>query len=1240
MANPDSLPALHASPECDAELVPWRLAGGPRLTAVAKIAIALEAGELKKLAEREDLVHRDRHHDRSPMRSLEHAAELAPLLPGAEVVIVGHAYAPRGLATPTLAVQLQVARKGVVSLRKRIVVTGDRRDPRANPIPFQRMPLTWERAMRTEANPVGIDPNAAAPNLFNPDNPAVAACFAPISSLWSARRSRLGAVPRSVVESDSPDLPAGFDFNYYRAAPDDQQLQGLKGDEWLALDGMHPLLPRLEFKLPGVLVVARLVQPAGRPLKVQPLLPDRLVIDTDRQRATLTYRGAFAAEWTQLAGHRVEIGVSKQDETLRFPDHDDPSTLRGRSRVAAQAAPVSVGETVAVGHAVSDGSLPFAGAPAAAPRNEPPLVDRGLPFGANQPPPPAPPPNVPTPPPVVAKPPAILAPPERDPFMSTMMVDSVRARSAPVPFADAIEPGEPAAPATTRGLPFQRSSSNEEEEAQDTKKKPEREGEVVPTLADAPVMITAFPWQLQPPQDVLVIAVKATFDLVPNEPAQIREEPAMVHGDVFEGDDLDGPLDLASDFAILKPEVDVLLRGTAYAPGGKATAMRVSVRVRGEHGTVDRSIAVFGDRTWQGGALQVLPSNPEPFESMPITYARAFGGPELEVNPQGVGHRGGPSADGVRRLPNFEEISKLIKAPSDTPPPAGLGAVHPLSRARTALLGTYDPEWFKTRWPYFPRDFDFRYFQAAPAAQRLSRAVGNEEYELVGVHREHGTLKGRLPEVRPRLFAVRTDAAGGGMQEVPLRLDTITFAPDDNAVHLVWRGNIDVRDDDAPELARVFGTVEPLVGPPLSLDEVRARYLAALAGPPEVGLVVPEEAPQAPAAPTAEDAEDDATAKQIEDDLAAREAEIAALLPPPDADAPPPGPLPEPDPVAIAEAMREGGATEDEIAEIMEAFAPPTTEPPPAPAVDLRELVKKRIEDGEPLSGLELAGADLRDLDLSAQSLERTNLSGAKLDRANLTSADATGANLSGASLTHANLDQTLLVEADLTKADLTDAVVTGALLDRVEAGGLVAVRADFRRAMMSGAIMQEADLASAKLDDADLTEADLTSARLDRATFLRANMKSIRLYEATGVGASFDGATMTNARAEAAVLTESFFREVKCDDSVWERADLSKSTFLGASLRGSSFLKATCRATVFSGADITRGRLRKSRMVGAQFIKTNLMEATCDRAVFENADLRGANLHAASLLRTVLHNAKLDEANISYSDLDKRQPA
>jgi hypothetical protein len=106
-----------------------------------------------------------------------------------------------------------------------------------------------------------------------------------------------------------------------------------------------------------------------------------------------------------------------------------------------------------------------------------------------------------------------------------------------------------------------------------------------------------------------------------------------------------------------------------------------------------RRVVVFGDRVWAkqfGGGL--VPSDPLPFESIPIGFDRAFGGgwdepPGLmastnlphpgyrhahPLNPGGQGYY--PDAERARGapLPNVERPEALIQRWNDAPDPAGL----------------------------------------------------------------------------------------------------------------------------------------------------------------------------------------------------------------------------------------------------------------------------------------------------------------------------------------------------------------------------------------------------------------------------------------------------------------------------------------------------------------------------------------------------------------------------------------
>lgn len=759
-------------------------------------------------------------------------------------------------------------------------------------------------------------------------------------------------------------------------------------------------------------------------------------------------------------------------------------------------------------------------------------------------------------------------------------------------------------------------------------------GESVPTVSDVGFSVTTMPWQITPPEDVIVVIVKGTFDLVPNAPATLRDESELPEDDAFEDDDLERALVHAGDFAIMKPEVDVLVEGHVYAiapqPGSKGTtAMQAAVRVRGAGGAVDRAIAVFGDRAWAGAALTRVPSDPSPFESIPLTYARAFGGPNYAANPNGVGAGAEPSSDGVRRMPNFEEIGKLVTSPDASPPPAGLSGIHPEWAARRRFVGTFDKAWYRERWPYYPRDFDWHYFQSAPPNQRLPRANGDEEYELVGVHPAHGRIAGRLAGLRARVFAKRYGK--DDLVDVPVRLDTISFAPDDGAVHLVWRGHLPVTSDDAPEIEALFATTEPVAGPAVTLADARDRYVRAVAEPAEEDDDdAPDEEPEA-ARETEEDVEArkiDAQIAEIEADILGRQADAGVTS----------EPVPEPDPEVIAALLREAEADEEDVQEVLAGMRGEERAAPPEPKPEVRALVEERLKSGESLAGVDLRGVDLSDLDLAGADLEELDFSHARFDRSNLSRASLVGSKFVAASFVAANLAGATASDADFTEARLIETNLVGARFERVEARGACAEGADFTKANLEEAIFGDADFTRAKLDEALLGATDFTGATLERATFRRAAMVDVRLYDVRGEKVIFDGADLTNARAEGAKLPGASLRDVVADGSVWERATLSNANFLGASLRDASFNKARCDKTIFGEVDLRAGRLLKARLTGAMLVKANLMDARLDRAILDGADLRGANLHGASLLRTSLKGAQLDQALITYSDLDRRQ--
>src|SRR5262245_17381312 len=129
-------------------------------------------------------------------------------------------------------------------------------------------------------------------------------------------------------------------------------------------------------------------------------------------------------------------------------------------------------------------------------------------------------------------------------------------------------------------------------------------------------------------RELLIVVVKGTFR-IPRElggALVLHEEQApLVISDEFYGEPGLSAPKYEVDFAPRKTRCDLILNGTAHAPGGRLTG-RVTVGV--SVGSWSKSFAVVGDRFWSNaGGVRSTPA--QPFETMPVNYDRAFGGADL-----------------------------------------------------------------------------------------------------------------------------------------------------------------------------------------------------------------------------------------------------------------------------------------------------------------------------------------------------------------------------------------------------------------------------------------------------------------------------------------------------------------------------------------------------------------------------------------------------------------------------------
>ncbi len=297
-----------------------------------------------------------------------------------------------------------------------------------------------------------------------------------------------------------------------------------------------------------------------------------------------------------------------------------------------------------------------------------------------------------------------------------------------------------------------------------------------------------------------VAILKATYDILSDGSLRIADQQKPpVFQDIFAGEPGQSTTLYESDGAFFKPSTDIVVVGTACAPGGKPTeSFQVGLAVGG----LRKIVTVTGDRRWlRSKGRSAAISEPEPLTEMPLVWEKAFGGADTthggptkhdfdRRNPIGTGFRltDTPGClDGVP-LPNLEYPDALIKHWHDRPGPASFGFVGRHWHPRIALAGTYDEKWQKARLPLLPEDFDYRFFNSAPADQRYSKFFrGGEVVRAVNFSK-----RGREQFTIPTLTVFFCGFAKKQRFEVEARLDTVIFEFDKEIIMLIWRTKYDV----------------------------------------------------------------------------------------------------------------------------------------------------------------------------------------------------------------------------------------------------------------------------------------------------------------------------------------------------------------------------------------------------------------------------------------------------------------
>lgn len=726
----------------------------------------------------------------------------------------------------------------------------------------------------------------------------------------------------------------------------------------------------------------------------------------------------------------------------------------------------------------------------------------------------------------------------------------------------------------------------------------------------------------------------------------------------------------------VKPKVrgEALLSGFAFAPQGVPAPI---VPVRLSAGPIDKEVWAVGDRWWK----MTGPTDAVPFTEMPLGYDRAFGGEGYAQNPTGKGFAtiDNGAGEALQPLPNLEMAKKLITSPRERPPIAGFAPIDPALPQRMGKLGTYDKKWLETRYPEMAEDFDPTYFNVAPEDQWIEGYwQGGEPFVLQNAHREKPRIEGVVPSLKARCFVTRRGAEGA-LDDVALRCDTLWFLPHLERVLMIFRGGIDVIDEEASDIVDVLvglerqgqprdvehyreirrlridksrGALFSLRDPDLlpadlriarsaalldmddllgrehlaranlrrraerELGAARARVEAAGIDPDQV---LPRELPAEPKQPEVHELPD--LIDRMKQDAEKHKEEATARLREAcknvgiDYDQ------------KVADAGKSGGGPPQFNAEAHFAHTKGLIDKLRALGMPLPEGAAK-VEDPAFLEALRKAETSIRD----AYRRAAHHMPPAReLDEAE---AATLRLQIEAALAAKESLVDRDLTGADLSGLDFSGCDLTGVLLEKARLAGCSfrganVARVVFARADLTGADFHGARAVGANFGEADLTRAKLTGdIDLSESVFIRA-----MLHEADFTGAKLDGAQISEA-----VCKKTIFAKINADGLV-----VLKGDFCGVDLRGARIAKSVLHNVDLSGADLT----------GASFFRTSLVDATIEDACLQGvklervslakvekgsslsrSNLRGADLRRVNLRGVNLEGADLREADLTSADL------
>lgn len=743
----------------------------------------------------------------------------------------------------------------------------------------------------------------------------------------------------------------------------------------------------------------------------------------------------------------------------------------------------------------------------------------------------------------------------------------------------------------------------------------------------------------KPPQPEVAVCVRGVFKLEPGRPLEAIEDPidqGFMSGELFAVEDLDqtGPITYPGDFADWKPYPEVLVKGSAYPPKGEDVTCTVGVGL----GQWSKTLRVVGRRVFKPGVLfGGEASEPEPFQRMPLTWENAYGGEGYPDNPVGRGFVG-------HELPTVEEPGSAVsKAGVKGVTPATFLGISPHWPQRSSKRGVkYGKKWRATRYPFYSTDFDWSYFNTAPADQVLpGDLAGDEDLWFSNLHPTHSTWTTKLPGLRIRALVKRTDEK---IYDLVMRLDTVYADTDAGRLYLTWRGHAPIQEIDMSDIGVVLIASEPLESEPLPGSHYE-KLLGEFEDDP-IGLkdaFPPGFLEVAQGIEAAELAELNGTPKP---DLKALAASLPAACPfPPWFLSAAAG---DPDPLGIQAKLPPSFSEEDPLKPILLEKGVPEAIADQGQREAALAKLEAKPDPGESLEGLKDV-APLLPPSEQAGFLESLQQAQDAIGKAESLPPEPPAPPPAAEKMASLKAE-VLEIVAKNPEADAT-ALAEAPSIDETVAELLAPLdKIQLPEVPDPSAVDAELAAESARLtaEEAALTERGVTSPlmgmfafgqrlidKMPRAGDVMPDMSPLidslsqvkQTLVAQGIGA-LALAPLTGLIARVSDLRDKVPLTPKPEARDHAYANLAGQDLSGQSFAGKSFACADLRRANLSGADLSGADLTETKLQGADLSGANLRGATLTRAQAQGANLGGADLRGSSAAGADFSGADLKGVN------------